>query len=191
MDTMRFAGLAIVLGVVVFWIGNLYSPPGVYQETNTALRLEAVNKYPTRWVISQGLGGVGMAIIILGLLLYGQQMSQDRGPWLTYLPSGLNILAIILAFIWLYNYITNPGPIFDGRGGAPLLTISAVLMLLAALLYGLLFVAGSFPAWIGYLTIGYSIIALLALLIARPPVFMVLSFYFFVLVVPAVAMIRR
>lgn len=190
MDAIRFAGIAIILGVVVFWVGNLYSPPGIYQETNTALRLEAVNRHPTRWAVSQGLGGVGITIILFGLLLYGLQQTKDHALWLTYLPAALNLVAVILAFTWLYSYITDPGPIFDGRGRGILLSISAVLMLLAAILYGLLFIDGSFPAWIGYLTIGYSIIALVAMLIVRPPVFIVISFYFFVLVVPAIAMIR-
>ncbi len=191
MDAIRLAGISVILGVIIFWAGNIYSPPGIYQETNTAIRLEVVDRYPTRWAISQGLGAVGIAIILFGLLLYGLQLAGDRGPWLTYLPAGLNIIAVFLAFAWLYKYITDPGPIFDGSSGSNLLTIAAVLMLLAAIIYGLLFAGGSFPAWIGYLMIGYSIIALIAMLVARPPVFVVLSFYFFVLVVPAIAMIRQ
>ncbi len=191
MDAIRLAGISVILGVIVFWAGNIYSPPGVYQETNTVLRLEAVDRYPTRWAISQGLGGVGIAIILFGLLLYGLQLTEDRGPWLTYLPAGLNIIAMFLAFAWLYEYITDPGPIFNGSGGSNLLTIAAVMMLLAATLYGLLFVGSPFPVWIGYLTIGYAVVALIALLVAKPPVFVVLSFYFFVLVVPAIAIIRQ
>ncbi len=63
-------------------------------------------------------------------------------------------------------------------------------MLGAAVLYGLLFIRAGFPAWIGYLTAGYGALALIALLIARPPEFYVMAIYYFILVAPAVAMIR-
>jgi hypothetical protein len=190
MDTIRLAGFLIIVGVIVFWIGNIYSPPGVYQESDPDLRLQAVNKHPSRWAVSQGLGGVGIAIIMLGLLLYALQFNLQHGPWLTLLPIGLNIIAVIFVAVWLVGYITDPAPVFAGTGRSWLITSAAALMLVAAVLNGLLYIRSGFPVWIGYLTAGYGALALIALLVARPPDFYVLAIYYFVLIVPAVAMIR-
>ena len=69
MDAHRLAGILIILGFIIFWVGNLYSPPGVYSETDTELRLRATENNPLRWTLSQGLGGVGIAVMFLGLLV--------------------------------------------------------------------------------------------------------------------------
>lgn len=190
METIRVAGVLIIAGFIVFWIGNIYSPPGVYQQTDPDLRLQAVNKHPSRWAVSQGLGGVGIAIIMLGLLLYALQFNQQHGPWLTLLPIGLNIIASIFVAVWLVGYITDPVPVFAGIGRSWLITAAATMMLVAAVLYGLLFLRAGFPTWIGYLTAGYGILALIALFVAHPPDFYVISIYYFVLLAPAVVMIR-
>ena len=99
MELTRLAGIVIIVSFVIFWIGNLYSPPGAYQETDLDVRLQSVDENPGRWALSQGLGGVGIGIIVLGLLILSIDSAGDYRPWLTYLPAVLNILAVVMLSI--------------------------------------------------------------------------------------------
>lgn len=191
MELTRIAAILIAVGFVVFWIGNLYSPPRVYQESSLEVRLQTVSEYPSRWVVSQGLGGVGIGIMVLGLFVLSVYSAADHGPWLTYLPAGLNILAVVLVSIWLYQYITDPASIWGSTDQSPLMLSATILMAAAGILYGILFLQIGLTKWLSYLTLGYSAIALVAILVARPPAFIVISFYFFVLLADAIGLFLR
>lgn len=191
MELTRLSGILIIVGFVIFWIGNIYSPPRVYQENGLDVRLQIVAEYPGRWALSQGLGGVGIGIVVLGLLVLSIDSADDYGPWLTYLPAAVNIAAVVLISLWLYQYITDPASIWDSAEQSILILGASILMLVAGALYGILFLQIGLPSWLGYLTIGYAAIALVAILIARPPAFVVISFYFFVLLAAAIALIRQ
>jgi len=189
MDILRLSGLLIILGFIVFWVGNIYSPPNVYSETDIQVRLDVVEANQARWAVSQGLGVVGIGIVLLGLLLVSLNGTTDYPFWSTILPAGLNILGLILAVIWLTGYINDPAASWQNAGFS-ILTVSAVAILTGGILYGLLFSQMGLPSWIAYLAIGYCAIALLALIVANPPAFWVISFYLLILLAAAVALIR-
>lgn len=188
MELTRIAGILIAVGFVVFWIGNLYSPPRVYQESSLEVRLQTVKAYPSRWAVSQGLGGVGIGIMVLGLLILSAYSAGDYRFLLTYLPAVLNIVAVVLVSIWLYQYITDPASIWESSVQSPLMLGATVLMAAAGILYGILFLQIGLTSWLSYLTIGYGAVALVAILVARPPAFVVISLYFFVLLADAIGL---
>jgi hypothetical protein len=188
MELTRIVGILIAVGFVVFWIGNLYSPPRVYQESSLEVRLQTVSEYPGRWAVSQGLGGVGIGIMVLGLLILSVYYAVDNRLLLTYLPAVLNIVAVVLVSIWLYQYITDPASIWGSSVQSPLMLGATVLMAAAGILYGILFLQIGLTSWLSYLTIGYGAVALVAILVARPPAFVVISLYFFVLLADAVGL---
>jgi hypothetical protein len=190
MNIQHLTGIVIIVGFVIYWIGNLYSPPNVYQESDLDVRLEIVDDYPARFAVSQGLGGVGIAVIVLGLLLLSIQSLGDYAPWLTYLPAALNIAAVVLLAIWLYQYINDPASIWGGAEQSQWMLGASILMMISGLLYGILFLQIGLPAWLSYLNIGYAVVALVAILIAQPPAFAVISIYHFVLLPAAIALIR-
>ena len=189
MNMYHLAGIVIVVGFAIYWIGNLYSPPNVYQETDLDVRLQIVGDYPARFAMSQGLGGVGIAVIVVGLLLVSIQSLDDSSPWLTYLPAVLNIAAVALLAIWLYQYINDPASIWGSAEQSQWMLGALVLMMISGLLYGFLFLQIGLPAWLSYLNIGYAAVALVAILIAQPPAFAVISIYHFVLLPAAIALI--
>lgn len=188
MELTRIAGILIAVGFVVFWIGNLYSPPRVYQESSLEVRLQTVKAYPSRWAVSQSLGGVGIGIMVLGLLILSAYSAGDYRFLLTYLPAVLNIVAVVLVSIWLYQYITDPASIWESSVQSPLMLGATVLMAAAGILYGILFLQIGLTSWLSYLTIGYGAVALVAILVARPPAFVVISLYFFVLLADAIGL---
>jgi hypothetical protein len=190
MNMHHLAGIVIIVGFVIYWIGNLYSPPNVYQESDLDVRLQIVDDYPARFAVSQGLGGVGIAVIVVGLLLVSVQPLDDSSPWLTYLPAALNIAALVLLAIWLYQYINDPASIWGSAEQSQWTLGASILMMISGLLYGILFLQIGLPAWLCYLNIGYAAVALVAILIARPPAFAVASLYHFVLLPAAIALIR-
>ena len=190
MDTQRIAGILIILGFITFWFGNLYSPPGVYSETDAELRLEATEKYPVRWALSQGLGGVGIAVIFLGLLVLSIKLSGEYSLAITYFPAALNIVAVILVSFYLYQYISDPVSIWEGNARAQLLVATLILVMIAGILYGILFLQAGLPQWLGYLTVGYCLLAVPVFIIFRPPPFYVISLYFFILLAVGVALVR-
>lgn len=191
MEITRLAGIVIVFGFIIFWVGNLSSPPGVYQEPDTEKRLQSVEMYPLRWALSQGLGGVGIGVVVLGLFILSINLADEYGPWLTYLPAALNILALTLTSVWLYQYITDPVSIWENSGDFSLTLAASILMMVAGILYGILFLQFGLPAWLGYLTIGYAAIALAATVIARPAPFYVIALYFFVMLAAGIVLIRQ
>lgn len=188
MELTRIVGILIAVGFVVFWVGNLYSPPRVYQESNLEVRLRTVSEYPSRWAVSQGLGGVGIGIMVFGLLILSVYYAVDYRLLLTCLPAALNIAAVVLVSIWLYQYITDPASIWDSSVQSPLMLGATLLMTAGGILYGILFLQIGLTSWLSYLTIGFSVIALVAILFARPPAFVVISLYFFVLLADAVGL---
>ena len=64
-------------------------------------------------------------------------------------------------------------------------------MMAAGLLYGILFMQVGLPRWLGYLTIGYTALALIAIPIANPPTFYVISLYYFILLVAGIVLIWK
>jgi len=190
MDAQLLAGILIIIGFVIFWVGNLTSPPGVYSETDTKLRLKAAEKRPLHWALSQGLGGVGIAVIFLGLLVLSIELSGEFSPLLAYLPAALNIVSVILISIYLHQYISDPVSIWEGNERAQLLVASLILVMIAGTLYGILFVQADLPKWLGYLTVGYCLLAVPVFIIFRPPPFYVISLYFFVLLGIGISLVR-
>jgi len=191
MELVRLSGIVITVGFVIFWIGNLYSPPRVYQEADLDARLQIVGDYPARFAWSQALGGAGVGVIILGLLILSVRLAGDHGPWLTSLPAALNVLALAFLSVWLYRYITDPASVWGATDQSWLMPGASILMMVAGLLYGILFLQIGLPSWLGYLTIGYAATAMVAIQIARPPAFGVISLYFFILLAAAIILFRR
>ncbi len=191
MELTRLAGILIVLGFILFWIGNLYSPPGSYTEEDLDVRLQIVGDHPQRWAVSQGLGGVGIAVLLAGLLILSIRLRPDHGVWLTYLPAALNVIAVVLLSVWLYQYITDPASILGSVTQSILILAAALLIVTAGIAYGILFLQFGLPAWLSYLTVGFSAVAVLAIVVARPPSFYVISFYFFIILAAGIALIRH
>jgi hypothetical protein len=190
MDISRLAGIFIIAGFIIFWAGNLYSPPGVYQERDTDVRLQIIERYPLRWVLSQGVGGLGIVAIALGLLILSIHLGSDHSPWLTYVPAAATVLAAVLAVIYLYRYLTDPASTWASSQADPFLFGAALLTLAAGFLYGFLFLQAGLPAWLGYLTIGYTIIGGAALIIFKPPTFYVIALYYFIALAAGIALVR-
>jgi hypothetical protein len=136
------------------------------------------------------LGGVGIAVMFLGLLVLSIKLSGDYSLSLTYFPAALNIGAVILISIFLYQYIKDPLSIWKGSGQALLTVAALILMMIAGIQYGILFVQAGIPRWLGYLTIGYCLLAIAAFFILKPPPFYVISLYFFVLLGVGIALVR-
>jgi len=190
MDMQRLAGIVIIVGFITFWAGNLYSPPGVYQEIDTNVRLGIIEQHPVRWALSQGVGGVGIAAIAMGLLILSVSLRGEHSPWLTYLPAAMNILAVILIAVYLYRYITDPVSSWEGTQANPFLLSAVLLVMGAGLLYGFLFLQAGLPAWLGYLSIGYTIIGGVALILFNPPAFYVVVLYFFITLAAGIVMVK-
>lgn len=191
MDIQRLAGIVMIAGFVLFWAGNVYSPPGVYGETAVAARLEVVAQNPLRWTISQGMGGLGIVVMLLGLVLWSVPLRGQHSPWLTDLPAVINMLAAVLITVYLYQYITAPASIWESAQPSLLLQASSALILAAGIIYGLLFLQAGLAAWLGYLLIGYAVVALAALFVFNLPTFYLISLYAFIILAVGIVSIRQ
>jgi hypothetical protein len=190
MSYEKIAGILIIAGFIIFWAGNIYSPPGIYQEPDNQVRLALVEQYQTRWVISQAGGGVGIAVIALGLLALGVHWRQEQGPWLTYLPAALNLLSVAFVSWYLYQYIVDPLTGWEGAPSNISTWISTLSMLGAGVLFGILFLRTGYPAWLGYVTIGYCALAIGAFIIFNPPSFYLISLYYFAVLAAGIVALR-
>ena len=190
MNFQNLAGILIIAGFIIFWAGNIYSPPGIYQESDNQVRLDLVDQYKTRWVVSQAGGGVGIAVIAIGLLALAAHWRPTQGPWLTYLPAALNLFSVALVAWYLYQYINDPLSGWEGAPPSILASISTFAMLGAGILFGLLFLRAGYPAWLGYVTLGYCALAIGAYIFFNPPPFYLISLYYFTILAAGIVALR-
>lgn len=190
MDIMQLAGITITAGFVTFWAANLITPAGLYSEADTEARLRMIDASPVRWAVSQAGGGLGIAITGLGLVALSLHLKTEHGVWLTYLPAILNSAAVVSASVYLYLYIKEPAPHWQGSEHLSLALVSP-LMMAAAIPFGFLFLKMGLPSWLAYLTVGYGIIAIAGILLARPPSFYVVAVYFVILLAVAITLVGQ
>ena len=191
MDVQRLAGLVIIVGFVVFWTGNVYSPSGVYGETAVAARLEVVAQNPLRWALSQGMGGLGYIMILLGFILWSISLLGRINPGLIAIPAVIHLIAATLVAIYLYQYITDPAAVWENVHPSLFQQFVPALVWAAALLYGLLFLQAGLPAWLSYLMIGFGAIAVAAQFLFQPPAFYVISLYSLIALAAGIVLVRQ
>ena len=158
MNQPAFSGLLLILGFVLIIVASIASPPRLYQESDSRVRLEIIKEHNTRWTTSNVLFALASLVTAAGLILFSYFVREDVNPllnWLAILAFSLGALAWT---IFLYQRQVDPSQLFEDYTFSPLTIALISLALLGLLLYGVIFVQAGYPAWLGYGTVGLTVI---------------------------------
>ena len=181
MGLERTAGIVIIIGSILFFFATI--PLGqVFREPSSQKRLELIEDNPTRWLVSQVSFSIGALVAAVGFVLFSLHIGAGQSRWLTYLAASSFLVGAILWSIYVYLRTVNP-EVYMAAGAISWTGLAYfVLTELAIFLYGIVFLRSDYPNWLGYLTIGFAAIFLIAAMISRA-VLIPLFFYILTLVV--------
>jgi hypothetical protein len=177
-------GLLLIVGSVIFGAGAAVGVPRVFTEPDPQARLRLLTDHLGMWRTAQPLYGLGPIIAAAGVG-YLATAAPTRATRATFAAACLALAVGALAWAWsVYLRGTRVAEFaFGTLPGWPfatyvLLTIGGLALLGAGLL------AGRFPAWLGWLTLGADLSFLVGYLCFRdiPP----FVFYLLLLLVGAV-----
>ncbi len=154
------AGILLITGSVVFLAGAALGVPRVFTEPDPQARLRLLTEHLGMWRAAQPLYGLGPAIAAAGVGCLAAA-APARGTRAMFAAACLALAAGALAWAWsLYLRSTRVAEFALGTlPGWPfatyvLLTIGGLALLGAGL------VAGRFPLWPGWLTLGADVVFL-------------------------------
>lgn len=170
MNRQRLSAILLIASFLVLVFGSIFTPPGLYQETDIDLRMQIIEEHASRFTTAQVasiIAAAGIATGYLFLSLHLQGTAQAR--W-----ASLGATAMILGTfaLGIYNLLTLSDPrtfldnaLRDSTGLSFIVDLYAWLTIAGYLLYGNVFLRGDFPNWLAYATLGIMAIVLLAVLL--------------------------
>jgi hypothetical protein len=156
----RTAGLLLIVGSVVFLVGAAVGVPRVFTEPDPQARLRLLTEHLGAWRAAQPLYGLGPILAAAGVGWLAAA-ATTRGTRAALAVACLALAVGALAWAWsLYLRGTRVAEFASGTlPGWPfatyvLLTIGGLALLGAGLL------AGGYPMWLGWLTLGADLLFL-------------------------------
>jgi hypothetical protein len=147
-------GLLLIVGSVVFLAGAAIGVPGVFTEPDPQARLRLLTEHLVAWRIAQPLYGLGPIIAAAGVGALAAA-APTHATRTSFAAASLALAVGALAWTWsLYLRGTRVAEFAHGTlPGWPFATY--VLLTIGGLaLLGLGLLAGRYPAWLGWLTLG-------------------------------------
>jgi hypothetical protein len=151
----------MVTGSAVFLAGAAIAVPRVFTEPDPQERLRLLQEHPRRWRLGQPGYGLGAVLAAVGVGRLAAESTQPASRWLAASCS----LLVLGALLWswaVYLRARRPEDFVAGRlpgwpfAGYVSLTVAGLLLLGVGLL------AGRWPAWVGWATLGLDAVFLAA-----------------------------
>jgi len=191
MAIAQLAGTAIIAAFVIGVVGTALSPPRLYALPDFGERLKLIEANRNRWNASQLVSGVSLVVTAAGILLLTLNLQGAANAWLVNLGGGAYLLGVALGMVYLYQYTRDPlASCSNPRPGAFLLAFT-LLTLAAGVLFGVAILQAGFPTWLGYLLIGYSVVAGAAYLVFNWPAFYILGIFSIIELALGIALLWR
>lgn len=102
MDIESLAGLVLIVGTALVYVGFSIFPSRIYTATDLDLKISLVDKNPQRWTISQSMVILGSAISVVGLGLVTGWLQGRTGASLTLV--GLVAFAVG-GVLWIWHLV--------------------------------------------------------------------------------------
>ena len=169
MTQTSLIGLLLISGFVLVLIASTVGPPGLYQEPAADKQVQIIEDHMSRWTASNLLFAIAALVTAAGLLFLSSQLRETATPWLVW-SAGLAYLAgAVLWGVFLYQRQIDPGALFSDYTFSPLTVLMVALLIGSLLIYGIAFLQGGYPSWLGYGTVGLmGLIGLIALIFPGP-----------------------
>jgi len=158
MNLNTLSGLLLILGFVLIVTASIIGPPRLYQESDGQIRLEIIEKHSGRWSASNVLFILSPLITAVGLLLLSYYVRDDVSPLLNWLAFLTYVLGAAAWIFFVYQRQVDPAQLFEDYTFSPQTVAMISLTLLGLLLYGIVFIQAGFPGWLGYGTVGLTLL---------------------------------
>lgn len=153
MDTQRISAILLIASFLAIGLSTVVNAPGLYQTQDIEERLQIIETHRTRWLANQALAFVGVLLTAVGFTLLASALRKDSGS-IVPIFGAIAIAAGSVAMIYfLYLQTTDPRGGYSGAFPTAE-NLAYWLWLAGTLLFGIAFLQGSLPAWLGYLTAG-------------------------------------
>jgi len=147
------AGLLMTAGSGCFLVGAAVAVPRVFTERDPQLRLRLLDARPTAWRLGQPLYALGAMAAACGVGVLAADERATSSGWLAALCASLVLGA--LAWGWsVYLRAVRPRDFALGRLPGRPFAAYVWLTLVGLALLGVGLLAGSWPTWAGWATLG-------------------------------------
>lgn len=150
MNLQQMAGILLIVGFISVLVASLVGPNAVYTAPDGATWLEIIVKNEGRWKATNLIWGGGWLVTASGMLLLTLGMRKETNSWLLYLAAAVFIIGAVTWTIYTYQRIGDPAGNLYTIPPAPLSLVFAYATIAGLALYGLAFLLGSYPDWLGY-----------------------------------------
>jgi MFS family permease len=193
MDLQKLAGIILIFGAVLYTLAMLVAPR-LYQEEDLHKRMEIIEAQTGRWNLSQLLFGLGMLLPGLGFLVLATGLPPGQLAWMQYLGGAAFLAGGILGALLIYRQTMDPlrfweegHPESTGDRNQILIVVGngyLFLTMIGFLLFGIVFLLASSPAWLGILNIAVALLGALVYLLrrGRGAFFLTILFYLVALI---------
>jgi hypothetical protein len=186
----QLAGLFFIFGFISY-LAAAFTAPRLYQESDISVREEILANNRGRWIVSQLFFALAILFPAFGFLLLSIYLWGDANALLLSVGAVAITVGGVLGILFVTKQTTDPVRYWSETRPSPLLSRYLVLTLAAGILYGIVLVQESYPVWLGWLILGYSVIAAFAFVLFKVPVFWLASLFNIVSLVVGIVLLTQ
>lgn len=161
----NLSGYLLIVGFVLVLLATFVGPPRLYQESDSQQRLEIIETHQGRWLLSNVLFGLGALATAVGLILFSLNVGGEVSSVMNWSATLAYALGTVLWLLFLFNRTIDPAQLFEDYAFTPGTIALIGLLLVGLLLYGIVYLQAGYAAWLGFSTVGLTVlIGALALL---------------------------
>ncbi len=153
MDTQRLSAILLIAGFVGMLGSTFLNAPGLYQTQDIERRLEIVQTHRQRWLASQAVVFVSVALLTAGFAFLAFTLQTSASAWVPILGTAAITVGSLSGIYFVYLQTTDPRGGYSGAYPTPE-QLAYWAWLAGQLLFGVALLQTELPAWIGYLTAG-------------------------------------
>ena len=156
MDAQQVSAILLIASFAVVLLSMLLIAPGLYQTQDIEERLRIIEKHKMRWLISEAAIFVYAALSISGFAILAYMLRTAGQSWLPVLATVAIAGGALVGSYFVYLQITDPRGGYSGAYPAAE-NLAYWLWLAGTLLFGIAFLQGDLPNWLGILTAGATV----------------------------------
>jgi len=188
MNLRPLSGTILLLGFGLIVVGVVLSPPNLYQASDLNAQLQILAQHSTRFAASQVFSLAGILVVAAGYVLFALSLRGLQKPGLPYAGAAAFVLASIAVTIAVYPSLSDPAAFLESGLDTPWAVAFVWSTILGHILSGIVFLAGSFPRWLGYGTIGAAALAAVGIVLVDAAI---VELLFILPLVVGIVLVRR
>jgi hypothetical protein len=151
MEYMTLAGILMIVGFSLVVVASLVGPNEVYSAPDNERTLKIIEQKQRRWVATNLIWAVGSLVTAAGFLFLTLALEESHSPWLLF-PGALAFIVGAIAWaIFLSQRTIDPAGYLYTTPPALFSLLFAWAKIAALALFGVAFLLGNFPNWLGYI----------------------------------------